>query len=112
MYGVMLYTFPLSTVHASLPFLPVYCRSSEGVTLRYGVEGGSPRILELGLLDMEAQSRGEWPGASSTLFRGLVGMELCVGGGWSDDGRPAFGERLTAGERRGGVRSMAERRGG
>jgi hypothetical protein len=39
-----------------------------------------------------AQSRGLWPGVSRTLRRGLVGMELCVGGGVRDEvGGPRFG---------------------
>lgn len=50
-----------------------------------------------------AQSRGECPGVRRTFRRGLVGMELWVGGGARDerplDGGPRFGrsERIGGG---------------
>jgi hypothetical protein len=37
--------------------------------------------LAVGDEERRAQSRGLWPGVRRTFFRGLVGMELCVGGG-------------------------------
>lgn len=35
----------------------------------------------MGEEDRRAQSRGLWPGVKSTFLRGLVGIEVCVGGG-------------------------------
>ena len=40
---------------------------------------------------MRAQSRGEWPGASTTSRAGLAGLEECVGGGASPPPPPRFG---------------------
>lgn len=53
----------------------------EGGTFRYGVEGGRPRRLEVGEEVRRAQSRGEWPGVSSTFWRGLRGGAVDDGGG-------------------------------
>jgi hypothetical protein len=66
----------------------------------YGVEGGNPRRLDVGLEATRAQSNGEWPGDKRTFLRGLVGMELWVGGG----ARLAkeVGVRFGRGERMGG----------
>ena len=64
--------------------------------------GGRPVRLEEGEDVRRAQSSGECPGVRRTLRRGLVGMELWVGGGTRDekplDGGPRFGR----GERIGG----------
>jgi hypothetical protein len=59
--------------------------SIDGVTLRYGVPGGSPRRSDVGPLASRAQSSGEWPGSSTTLRDGLAGLDECVGGGASVD---------------------------
>jgi hypothetical protein len=60
-----------------------------------------------------AQSRGEWPGVSKTFLRGLVGMEVCVGGRASEE-ELFDGERFGRGERMGGgaIRPAATGRGG
>lgn len=111
----MLYTFPPSTVHASLPFLPVYLRSSDGGTFKYGVPAGRPRRSAPGDEDRWAQSSGEWPGVSRTLRRGLVGMEEWVGGGAREEAVDGAGRRLGRGERKGGgmrLDGTVERRGG
>ena len=65
--------------------------------------GGRPVRLTLGEEERCAQSSGEWPGVRRTFRRGLVGMELCVGGGAREDEREgASGPRLGRGERMGG----------
>lgn len=49
-----------------------------------------------------AQSRGECPGVRRTFRRGLVGMELWVGGGARVEGLLDGGPRFGRGERIGG----------
>lgn len=54
--------------------------------------GGRPVRFAEGLEVNAAQSRGECPGVSSTFFRGLAGMDVCVGGGVRlDEGGPRLG---------------------
>ena len=67
-------------VHASVPFRPFCFFNIEGVTRKYGVEGGRPR-RSAGEADTRAQSNGEQPGSRSTLREGLAGFVVCVGGG-------------------------------
>jgi len=55
-----------------------------------------------------AQSRGEWPGVRSTFSRGLVGIELCVGGRAREELDFEVGERFGRGERRGGDMRLSE----
>ena len=43
--------------------------------------GGRPRRFAEGEEERRAQSRGLCPGVKRTFFRGLVGIEVCVGGG-------------------------------
>jgi hypothetical protein len=90
----------------------------------YGVEGGNPRRLDVGLEERRAQSNGEWPGDRTTFLRGLVGMELWVGGGarlakeegvrfgrgerMGGDMRPEEGWRVGMGFNRGGPRTPPE----
>jgi len=50
---------------------------------------------------MEAQSRGEWPGARRTLRLGLEGLVVCVGGGASEEDGGARVEREGVGPRLG-----------
>jgi hypothetical protein len=109
---VILYTFPPSTVQASLPFLPVYWRNRDGGTRRYGVDGGSPRRLASGLLERCAQSRGECPGVNWAFSRGLVRIAVRLGGRARDE-FDASGARIGRGEREGGGdRELMERSGG
>jgi hypothetical protein len=68
----------------------------------YGVEGGNPRRLDVGLEERRAQSNGEWPGDRTTFLRGLVGMELWVGGGARLAKEEEVGVRFGRGERMGG----------
>jgi len=49
-----------------------------------------------------AQSRGECPGVRSTFFRGLVGIEECVGGNVREE-EVDVGARFGRGERLGGA---------
>lgn len=62
-----------------------------------------------------AQSRGEWLGVRRTFLEGLLGMELCVGGGKRDDvedwvvGGPRLGSE-ERGMEGGGIRPGAGRR--
>ena len=99
----MLYTFPPSTVHASLPFRPVICFNNDGGTFKYGVSGGKPRKFAEGDTASRAQSSGLWPGVSWTFLRGFEGMALCVGGG-AREKEAVVGVRLGSwmGERSGG----------
>ena len=103
---------PPSTVHASLPLRPVYCFNKLGGTRRYGVSAGKPRRFAVGDAASRAQSSGEWPGVSSTFFRGFVGTALCVGGGASEKPDTPGGPRLGSGPRAGGGISPALRSGG
>lgn len=64
-----------------------------------------------------AQSSGEWPGVKRTFLRGLVGMELCVGGGAREEdmlegARFGRGDRMGGGVVRAGEGWRAGRRGG
>ena len=55
--------------------------------------------------ERRAQSRGEWPGVRSTLRLGLLGMDVCVGGGArenEEEEEEGWGRRLGSGEREGG----------
>lgn len=69
--------------------------------------GGSPRRLAVGEEERRAQSRGEWPGVRRTLRRGLMGMEVCVGGGRREpeEGCEEGGPRFGTGHRVGGAMS-------
>lgn len=71
----MLYTFPLYTLHASLPFLPFFAANILGVTLVN--ELTFDRFLEAA---RDAQSRGEKPGASFTLLEEDLGVSIRGGG--------------------------------
>lgn len=66
------------------------------------MEGGNPRRLDVGLEARRAQSKGEWPGDKRTFLRGLVGMELWVGGGARLAEEEEAGVRFGRGERMGG----------
>lgn len=63
-----------------------------------------------GELERSAQSRGEWPGCSTTFLLGFAGIELCVGGRARVE--DIEGPRLGRGERVGVGRSNGERSGG
>ena len=83
----MLYTRPLMAIHASLPLRPEWNLSIDGVTLSNpaGASGPRPRRSAVGCADSRAQSRGEWPGVSTTAREGFCGGAECVGGGARDD---------------------------
>lgn len=102
-----LYTFPLYTVHASLPFLPFWYCSCEGGTWISLSEGASlPRSLLLGSEVRAAQSSGEWPGVSVTCRERLAGV------GVRREGAKAAVERvLVAGTRRDAAAEGGGRRG-
>jgi hypothetical protein len=67
------------------------------------VSRGKPRRLAVGDEERRAQSSGLCPGVRRTFLRGLVGMELCVGGG-AREKEEAVGVRFGSwmGERIGG----------